>query len=100
MTETTLVPLELRRATGDEHTLEGVCVPYGVVSNKVGYPRGERFVAGAFADVETGAKIRLTESHDETGRRPLAVGTEFRDTPSGLPGTFRFYNTPEGRGAW
>jgi HK97 family phage prohead protease len=101
MHETTLVPLELRRS--GERTLEGLCVPYGRTTTKAGYPHGERFVAGAFADLveARGAKIRLTDSHaPDDLRRPLGVATEFRDTDEGLFGTFRFYNTPEGRGGW
>lgn len=99
MTETTVLPLELRKS-GD-HTLDGLCVPYGVTTLKAGYPKGERFVAGAFADLtEARHKIRLTDSHDTTGRRPLGVATEFRDTDAGLFGSFRFYSTPEGRGGW
>lgn len=99
MTETTLVPMELRRS--GEHTLDGICVPYGVTTLKAGYPKGERFLPGAFADVASSrAKVRLTDVHDDTGRRPLGVATEFRDTEAGLIGTFRFYNTPEGRGGW
>lgn len=98
MTETTVVPLELRKTA--ENVLEGVCVPYGVTTMKAGHPRGERFLAGAFADVDTRAKIRLTDSHLEGDqRRPVGVGTEFRDAAEGLVGAFRFYNTPEGRGA-
>ena len=99
MTEATLLPLELRKS--GEHTLDGICVPYNVTTMKAGYPHGERFLPGAFADlVNTRAKIRLTDVHDESGRRPLGVATEFRDTETGLFGTFRFYNTPEGRGGW
>lgn len=98
MTDSTTVPLELRRA-GD-HGLDGICVPYNVTTLKAGYPHGERFLPGALAEVVQGrAKIRLTDSHDESGRRPVGVGTEFRDEPDGLFGSFRFYNTPEGRGA-
>jgi HK97 family phage prohead protease len=99
MTEATILPMELRRA-GD-HTLEGLCIPYGVTTMKAGYPKGERFLPGAFSEVVSGrSKIRLTDSHDETGKRPIGVATELRETPDGLFGTFRFYNTPEGRGAW
>ena len=99
-TELSTLPLELR-ASDDGNTLDGLCVPYGKTTLKAGYPKGERFVAGAFADLtETrgSAKIRLTDSHDETGRRPIGVGVEFRDEAEGLFGRFRFYNTPEGRG--
>jgi HK97 family phage prohead protease len=98
-TESTIVPLELRRGA-DENTLEGVCVPYAVTTMKAGHPNGERFLPGAFADVDARAKIRLTDSHLEgEHRRPVGVGVEFRDTPGGLLGRFRFYATPEGRGA-
>jgi HK97 family phage prohead protease len=99
MTETTIVPLELRH--DGEHGLDGLCVPYGATTMKAGYPRGERFLAGAFRELaQSGStKIRLTDSHDETGKRPVGVATEFRDTETGLFGRFRFYNTPEGRGA-
>lgn len=99
-TEITTLPLELR-ASSDGSGLDGLCVPYGATSLKAGYPKGERFVAGAFADLiasGASAKIRLTDSHDETGRRPIGVATEFRDEAAGLFGRFRFYNTPEGRG--
>jgi len=99
-TETTTVALELRRVAGDELALEGLCVPYGVTTLKAGYPKGERFLPGAFNDVDTRAKIRLTDSHLEgEARRPVGVGTSFRETDRGLWGAFRFYNTPEGRGA-
>jgi len=100
MTETWTVPLELRRAAGEDHTLTGLCVPYGRTTYRAGHPRGERFLPGAFAAASGAAKIRLTDSHDETGRRPVGVATVLEDTPQGLMGTFRFYNTPEGRGAW
>jgi hypothetical protein len=98
MSEVSVVPLELRQTA--ENTLEGVCIPYGVTTMKAGYPNGERFVPHAFADVATAhAKIRLTDQHDETGRRPVGVAVRFQDHEDGLLGTFRFYNTPEGRGA-
>lgn len=102
MTETTIVPMELRRADTSSHVLEGLCVPYGRTTTKAGHPAGERFVAGAFSDAtRSTAKVRLTDSHipSET-RRPVGVATELRDTADGLHGVFRFYDTPEGRGAW
>lgn len=102
MTESTVVPLELRKSA-EPHTLDGVCVPYNVVTLKAGHPKGERFLPGAFAEVaaRTGqTRIRLTDSHDDTGRRPIGIGVEFRETPDALLGKFRFYNTPEGRGGW
>lgn len=101
MTEATIVELELRRTS--ERTLEGLCVPYNKTTLKAGHPRGERFLPGAFADVTTRTaqtRVRLTDSHLEgEQRRPVGIGTEFRETPAGLYGAFRFYDTPEGRGA-
>jgi HK97 family phage prohead protease len=101
MSETTVLPLQLR-AAADGHTLEGLCVPYGRTSMKAGYPRGERFVAGAFADAGRFVnKIRLTDYHvPGQQKRPVGVATDFRDSPDGLYGVFRFYDTPEGRGAF
>lgn len=100
--ETTVLPLQLRAAAGDQHVLEGLCVPYGRTSMKTGHPRGERFLPGALADaVPYYAKIRLTDAHTPGAvRRPVGVATALRDTDEGLWGTFRFYATPEGRGAW
>jgi len=98
--ESTIVRLEMR-SSGD-HGLEGICVPYGVTTTKAGHANGERFLPGAFADLDPSAfgKVRLTDSHLEgEQRRPVGVGTQFRDTPQGLFGAFRFYETPEGRGA-
>lgn len=99
MTETIVLPLELRHSQQEGHGLEGLCVPYGKTTLKAGYPQGERFLPGAFAGVNAAAKIRLTDVHDTTGRRPVGVATELRDTPEGLWGAFRFYDTPQGRGA-
>lgn len=97
-TEATVLPLELRAGT-DANTIEGMCVPYNVTTLKAGYPQGERFLPGSFSELaRTRAKIRLTDSHDETGKRPIGVATSFRESDDGLLGVFRFYNTPEGRG--
>ena len=57
MTETTVVQLELRR-TAQPRTLEGLCVPYGAISRKAGYPQGERFLA--FARTAFDSKIDLS----------------------------------------
>lgn len=101
MTEATVVPLELRRS-GDR-TLEGLCVPYGRTTLKAGHPKGERFLPGAFADLgamTAQTRIRLTDSHLEgEQRRPVGIGVSFREAEDGLYGAFRFYDTPEGRGA-
>lgn len=102
MSEVTVMPLELRRSTGDGHVLEGLCVPYNRVTLKAGYPRGERFMPGAFQSLpRAGANVRLIDNgHNGGDRRPVGVSTGFEETADGLMGRFRFYNTPEGRGAW
>lgn len=103
MTETTIIPLELRHAGGEgPHVLTGLCVPYNRTTLKAGYPKGERFLPGALAKAQAAAaKIRLTDFHQPgQARRPVGVATELRDTAEGLLGTFRFYDTPEGRGAF
>ena len=93
--------LELRRA-GEGHTLSGLVMPYNVVSRRTEHAGGERFLPGAFAGATGNAKqIRLTDSHlPGQARRPVGVATEFREAPEGLLGSFRFYDTPEGRGAY
>lgn len=92
--------LELRDADG-AHELEGLCVPYGVETRKVG-PRPERFAPHAFAGITVAAaKIRLVdENHARLGRRPVGVARALKDEESGLVGRFRFYDTPEGRSAY
>jgi HK97 family phage prohead protease len=92
--------LELREVD-DGHELDGMCVPYGVETRKVG-PRPERFAAHAFAGISIAAsKIRLVdENHAYRGRRPVGVARAFDDEESGLVGRFRFYDTPEGRSAY
>ena len=104
MSELTIMPLELR-SKGDDHVLEGLCVPYDRVTLKAGYPRGERFAPGAFkGSAQPGVKVRLIDEDHAAAhgaaRRPVGVATELRDDREGLWGTFRFYDTPEGRGAW
>ncbi len=100
MTEMLVMPLEMRRST-EGNAIEGICVPYGRTTLKAGNPRGERFLPGAFGELDAQrAKVRLTDSHaDSDSRRPVGVATAFRDTLDGLYGAFRFYDTPEGRGA-
>lgn len=109
-TDLATAPLEVRAVDTDDegrHTMEALCVPYGKPTYAVdlkGY-NGERFKAGAFADLlanpATWPKVRLTDSHvDGRERRPIAKAVEFRDTADGLVGRWQFFNTPEGRGGW
>lgn len=114
MTEqSTTYALEVREAATTpegRHTLEALCVPYDQTTTLIGwdlreFPGGEKFARGAFADLIAAPaawpKVRLTDSHVETAkRRPVAKGTSFRETSDGLVGTFQFFATPEGRGAF
>lgn len=103
--ETTYIEMtdvEVRDAGGGRHELEGLCVPYNTPTHRAG-PVPEVFRPGAFAGAVAAApKIRLTEYHpgSDTGRRPVGVAAAFEERPAGLFGTFRFYNTPQGRAAW
>jgi len=102
--ETTYVPvtsLEARDAGSGVHELEGVCVPYDVVTTRVaGQP--EVFRRGAFSTLATAlpSKVRLTDHNHSDQRRPVGVATALTDAEDGLRGRFRFYDTPEGRAAY
>lgn len=105
----TTAPPTTTSTTAPGRVMELLCVPYGVTTtwvNLPGYPGGERFRQGAFAALVAGgaraaAKVRLTDSHlDGVDRRPIGEGVEFVETPDGLVGRFRIYNTPEGRSGW
>lgn len=101
--ETTFIPadaLEIRTSSDGRHELEGLCVPFGVRTDKVG-PIPEMFVRGAFDDLDAArAKIRLTDENHSGSRRPVGVATVLEQRSAGLWGRFRFYNTPEGRAAF
>lgn len=105
----TMAPPTTTSTTAPGRVLEVLCVPYGITTtwvNLPGFPGGERFRQGAFAALVAGgpraaAKVRLTDSHlDGVDRRPIGEGVEFVETPDGLVGKFRIYNTPEGRSGW
>lgn len=103
MTEQTYVradTLEIREASDGYHELEGVCVPYGVVTTRAG-ARPERFRPGAFtaALAARSQKIRLLDHNHSDKHRPVAVATALEERTGGLWGRFRFYNTAEGRAA-
>lgn len=104
-TETLFTPvttLELR-SVGDRRELDGICVPYGAPTTKVG-PVPEVFHPGAFRQLVAAlaSKVRLTDHNhaNPAHRRPVGVALAFEEQPGGLWGRFRFYNTPEGRAAW
>lgn len=104
MTETMFVAadrLEIRESSDGHHELEGICVPYGVVTHRAG-AQPERFRPGAFtAALESlSGRIRLRDhNHNLDARRPVGVATALEERTGGLWGRFRFYNTPEGRAA-
>lgn len=87
------------RAEGDRHFIEGICVPYGVVTEKVARP--ELFVRGAFRDLlaQAGKKIKLTDYNHSNQRVPVGYSSAFQDRESGLWARFRLNNTPEGESA-
>ncbi|MFF2830581.1 HK97 family phage prohead protease [Cellulosimicrobium cellulans] len=107
------VTLDRPTATGTSttppvRTVDVLCVPYGEVTYAVDIPghKGEQFADDAFAHLVNAGpahwgRIRLTDSHlDGEKRRPVARATFFTETEAGLFGTFRFFNTPEGRSAF
>lgn len=99
--ETTFVPLTgfEQRAEGDRHVIEGICVPYGVVTHKVG-PTPEVFDRGAFAGlVESGARVKLTDYNHARNRVPVGYSSVFEDRAAGLWARFRLNATPEGESA-
>lgn len=91
------LPYKLRAA--DDGTLTGICVPFDEVSPFTEHTGGERFTRGAFArTLERGPrKVRLKSLHSES--MPVGVATELQEREDGLYGTFRLYDTPEGRAA-
>jgi HK97 family phage prohead protease len=110
---TTTYALDLREAVTTpegRHSIQALCVPYDQPTNLVdldprAYPNGEKFARGAFGELlaapNAWPKVRLTDSHVETDkRRPVAKAVAFQDTDAGLVGTFQFFATPEGRGAF
>lgn len=108
------VTLDRPPATGTSmtppvRTVDLVLVPFDETTYGVDIPdhRGERFARGAFSDLVASrdpaqwAHIRLTDSHlDGPERRPVARAIALFETKAGLLGTFRFFNTPEGRSAF
>lgn len=88
-----------QRSEGDRHYIEGICVPYGRVTTRVG-PVPEVFERGAFGDLAaSGAKVKLTDYNHSRQRVPVAYSERFEERAAGLWGRFRVNNTPEGRSA-
>jgi HK97 family phage prohead protease len=96
--ETTYVdaqPFEIRKE-GDTHYIEGICVPYGKVTHRVG-PVPEQFERGAFADLlASRATVKLTDYNHSRNRVPVGYSDAFEDRQAGLWARFRINDTPEG----
>lgn len=87
------------RAEDGRHYIEGICVPYGVVTDKA--PRREMFERGAFRDLlaKAGTKIKLKDYNHSGQRVPVGYSATFQDREQGLWARFRLNNTPEGESA-
>jgi HK97 family phage prohead protease len=100
--ETTFVPLdgfELRADDTDRHFIEGICVPYNAVTDKVS-GRPEMFAPGAFAElVASKARVKLTDYNHSMVRVPVGYSATFEERSAGLWGRFRLNRTPEGESA-
>ena len=88
-----------KRSVEGRHYIEGICVPYERVTNRVG-PTPELFERGAFADLaESGKKIRLTDYNHSKERVPVGYSEAFEERTAGLWARFRLNQTPEGESA-
>lgn len=87
------------RSDGGNHYIEGICVPYGRVTTRVG-PVPEQFERGAFADlVASQAKVKLTDYNHSRQRVPVGYSEVFEERAAGLWSRFRLNRTPEGDSA-
>ncbi len=90
---------EIRAAEDGTHYIEGICVPYGKVTTRVG-PVPELFERGAFAElVASGAKVKLTDYSHHPQRVPVGYSQVFEERAAGLWSRFRINRTPEGESA-
>lgn len=87
------------RSEDGRHYIEGICVPYGRVTTRVG-PVPEVFERGAFAElVASGAKVKLTDYNHSRQRVPVGYSEVFEERSTGLWSRFRLNRTPEGESA-
>jgi len=83
------------RSEGDTHYIEGICVPYGRITHRVG-PTPEAFERGAFHDLMASErKVKLTDYNHSSQRVPVGYSEEFQDREGGLWARFRLNRTPE-----
>lgn len=88
---------------GDGHTVEGILVPYGVVTHGAGRtaagsgrPYSESFRRGAFAKTitEAGSRVVLRPAH---GAAPVGKAVLLEEREEGLWGRLRVSDVPAGR---
>lgn len=99
--EMTYAPLQAmeQRSDNGRHYIEGICVPYGKVTTRVG-PVPEQFEPGAFSDlVQSGKQIKLTDYNHSNQRVPVGYSEVFEERSAGLWSRFRLNRTPEGESA-
>lgn len=92
---------ETRSGADGTRYIEGICVPYGRVTHRVG-PVPEVFERGAFAELleaQPKVKVKLTDYNHSRQRVPVGYSEAFEDRPGGLWSRFRVNNTPEGDSA-
>lgn len=92
---------ETRAGEDGTHYIEGICVPYGRVTHRVG-PVPEQFERGAFAELlaaQPRVKVKLTDYNHSRTRIPVGYSEAFEDRTAGLWCRFRINATPEGDSA-
>ncbi|HSS12236.1 MAG TPA: HK97 family phage prohead protease [Acidimicrobiales bacterium] len=89
--------MQIRAVDTADHTVTGVCVPYGEISFLTPNPLGEKVTPGAFTRSLSGRedKVFLYREHDHS--RPVGRSMHFTDERAGLVGTFRI--RPDDSGA-
>ena len=87
------------RSENGAHYIEGICVPYGRITTRVG-PVPEVFERGAFTGLLAGSsKVKLTDYNHSRQRVPVGYSELFEDRAAGLWARFKINNTPEGESA-
>ena len=95
----------VRQSADDDRTLEGIAVPYGVVSGDTELTPGGEIVREAFAPASfrqsvahwmsrsDGARMALRPAH---GEKPVGTVTHLEDTPAGVAFRAKVFATPAG----
>ena len=95
----------VRQSADDERVLEGIAVPYGVISGETELTPGGEVVREAFAPASfrqsvahwmnrsDGARMALRPAH---GEKPVGTVTHLEDTPAGVSFQARVFDTPAG----